>query len=621
MGFFVPSPQPVEPSEFIRLPFLERIRILSQNWVTDGFGTPRMLNIIYILKMFGLYFGAGIGIAAATSAHVEFMDPSTWFDTVLTYQKLCVWLMFIEVVGFGGTFGPLCGHFVPMLGNIRFWLRPGTIRMAPWADRVPLTGGDTRSIADVLLLLALFASFAYALILPAQPVMNVPAGTPPQELIPPMAFVPILVLMTLVGLRDKVIFLAGRSEQYLPIMLFSATLGALVLQDGADAGDFVNLIVGFKIIICVVWICAGISKLGEHFINVVAPMVSNQPGMPTFVKKLHYRDAPNDLRPSKVAWFMAHIGGTTAEIGVPLVLLFTWNREVAIVGAICMVIFHLFIISTFPLAVPLEWNVFFGFAALVLWGGVSWIGGGAGLDSSTYNIWNFSEPLLLIPMFALCLFFPIWGNLRPSQISFLPSMRQYSGNWASASWAMKPGIEDRLGELLLVESQVSQLQRMKPTPYSAEEAEMTMQKLLAWRSLHSQGRGLYSLFIEHLADIESRTIRDGEFVCNTILGWNFGDGHLHDERLIAALQRRLNFEPGDLVVAFCESQPTPWRKHGPQHYRVIDAALGVVERGTWDVVDCVNEQPWLPNGPVPTNVTWTAPGYQRRQTLSAGQNV
>ena len=52
--------------------------------------------------------------------------------------------------------------------------------------------------------------------------------------------------------------------------------------------------------------------------------------MPTFVKKLHYRNVPNDLRPSKLAWFMAHVGGTTIEIGIPLVLLFTTSREVAI---------------------------------------------------------------------------------------------------------------------------------------------------------------------------------------------------------------------------------------------------------------------------------------------------
>ena len=42
-----------------------------------------------------------------------------------------------------------------------------------------------------------------------------------------------------------------------------------------------------------------------------------------------------------------------------------------------------------------------------------------------------------------------------------------------------------------------------------------------------------------------------------------------------------------------------------QRYKIIDAALGVVERGTYRVADAVEQQPWLPNGPIPFNVTWT----------------
>jgi len=41
--------------------------------------------------------------------------------------------------------------------------------------------------------------------------------------------------------------------------------------------------------------------------------------------------------------------------------------------------------------------------------------------------------------------------------------------------------------------------------------------------------------------------------------------------------------------------------------KVIDAALGVLERGTWNVADAVKQQPWLPNGPIPLNV----PGLAR----------
>jgi hypothetical protein len=46
-----------------------------------------------------------------------------------------------------------------------------------------------------------------------------------------------------------------------------------------------------------------------------------------------------------------------------------------------------------------------------------------------------------------------------------------------------------------------------------------------------------------------------------------------------------------------------------QAYRVIDAALGVVERGTWLVHDAVTTQPWLPEGPIPLTVDWTLAGY------------
>lgn len=600
MGFMTPSPQPVEPSEFLALPLRERLRILTTHWAADGFGTPRVLHVVYVLKMLGLYFGVGIWIASMTS-DIAFTDVSTWYNDVVVYQKLAVWLMLLEVIGLGGAFGPLCGHFSPMIGNIRYWVRPGTIRMAPWGDRVPFTGGDERSVVDVVLYLGVLASLAYPLLTQAEqvPTNLLPAGAGTQELIPPHAFIPVLVLMPLLGLRDKVIFLAGRSEQYLPIMLFSALFGTI-----NSAADFVDLVVVFKIVICVVWIGAGVSKLGEHFINVIPPMVSNSPGVPLAFKRLLYRRFPDDIRPSKVAWTLAHVGGTLVELVLPITLLLTTNATIAALAAVGMLLFHIYITSTFPLAVPLEWNVFFGFIAIVLW---------VGFDPATYNIWEFSQPLVLIPVFALLVFGPILGNLRPDLVSFLPSMRQYAGNWASAVWAMKPGIEERLNELPHVENQIDQLQRMAPTPYERDDADMTLQKTIAWRAMHSQGRGLFSLLYAHLSDIDTRTVREGEIVCNAILGFNFGDGHMHDARLVAAVQKRLQLEPGDLVVVWVESQPIHKKT---QAYQVIDAALGVVERGTWVVADCVKEQPWLPNGPVPLTTTWTADGYVRQQTLT-----
>ena len=63
---------------------------------------------------------------------------------------------------------------------------------------------------------------------------------------------------------------------------------------------------------------------------------------------------------------MAHVPGTTVEIVAPLVLLFSTNKWVTLAAVAIMVCFHLFIISTFPLAVPLEWNVLFAYATDLL---------------------------------------------------------------------------------------------------------------------------------------------------------------------------------------------------------------------------------------------------------------
>ena len=53
------------------------------------------------------------------------------------------------------------------------------------------------------------------------------------------------------------------------------------------------------------------------------------------------------------------------ELLVLTLLLSPWPW-LTIVAAAIMVTFHLFIISTFPLAVPVEWNLLFAYATIFL---------------------------------------------------------------------------------------------------------------------------------------------------------------------------------------------------------------------------------------------------------------
>ena len=583
MGFKTADMPPVDPAEFGNLPFMDRMKLLAIHWCEYGFGGPKQIHMLYVFKLV-FYVGAGATLVWATTPGLgSITDIGSWWSEPIFYQKLMVWTVLFEILGLGASSGPLSFRFSPMFDGSRYWARIGTLRVAPWPGKVPLTAGDHRTPWDVAVYFAILANLVYLLVTPGVKSADLPnsdAGL--------LASAPVLTLIGLLiimGLRDKVVFLASRAEQYMPALFFFAVLG------------FVDMIVAVKIAMVIIWMGAGVSKFGRHTTNVVAPMLSNTPWITSKrFKRSLYRNFPTDIRPSKTSSAFTHIGGTVVELVLPLILLFSTNATVTLLAIAGMIFFHVVITSTFPLAVPLEWNVFFMFiVGFLFWNFPA--GGG-------YGVGDMSSPWLLAAILAGLLFFPILGNLRPDLVSFLPSMRQYAGNWASATWAFRGDGEEKLNQYITKPSgnQVDQL----AAAFGPEVAEIFMHKVMAWRTMHSQGRALVSLMMRHLDKMENYTIREGEFTCSTLLGWQFGDGHLHDERLIDAVQKRCNFAPGELVVVYIESQPIHKKT---QEYRVIDAALGVVERGTYVVKDATDEQPWLPNGPIPHQVTWTAPGY------------
>lgn len=587
MGFVTPTLPDVDLEDFLRQPLMERIRIMTTKWADHGLGVPRMIHVLYIVKLVFFYALGGVVIATVTSHLPAFWHVSGWWNQPIVYQKLILWTILLELIGLAGSWGPLAGKTKPMTGGFRFWAKVNTIRLRPW-KAVPFTNGDRRTWFDVTVYLALIVSVTVALVAPGVHSDSLSKVLPDNTsgLVNPALLIVPMVLLVLIGLRDKTIFLAARGEQYLPALLFFTTL------------PFVDMIIAGKLLIGTVWIWAGISKFGLHFTNVIPPMVSNSPTLPfKWLKRAHYRNFPHDLRPSHLATFMAHGPGSFVEIVAPLALLLSPWPWLTFSAAAVMVCFHLFIISTFPLAVPVEWNVLFAYATVFLFVGFpNWNG---------YAVWDMSSPWLTIVLLIGLCFFPVLGNLRPDLVSFLPAMRQYAGNWASAVWTFTPGAEQKLNRV--TRSSPNTVDQYINFGWDPVVAEAFTQQVTAWRAMHSQGRGLYSVLLKNLPDIDTRTVREGEMSCNTIIGFNFGDGHLHNEDLIRAIQTEAQFEPGEFVIAWVESQPIHKKT---QEYKVIDAALGVIERGTWNVADLVEEQPWLPNGPIPLNVTWRRAGVQ-----------
>jgi hypothetical protein len=121
---------------------------------------------------------------------------------------------------------------------------------------------------------------------------------------------------------------------------------------------------------------------------------------------------------------------------------------------------------------------------------------------------------------------------------------------------------------------------------------------LAWRGAqppHAVAHGHISATTSYLL------AAGGRVRLHTIVGFNFGDGHFR-RAAHRGHQTRCHFAPGEFIVAWVESQPIH-KDH--QQYKLIDAALGIIETGSYQVADSVDQQPWLPNGPIPLQVTWT----------------
>jgi hypothetical protein len=380
------------------------------------------------------------------------------------------------------------------------------------------------------------------------------------------------VLLPLIGLRDQTIFLAARPEHYfLAVLLFF--LPPVQMLAAAQLG------------MLLLWWGAATSKLNRHFPFVVSVMISNAP-LHTSVglKRRLYRRFPDDLRPSWLSTLLARCG-TVTEFVVPLVLVAATNRTVLAVAVVVMVLFHVHILSTFPMGVPLEWNIFMIFSTLFLFGAHGGIG-----PAQLGSPWAIA---LLAGVAALV----VLGNVAPDRCSFLLSMRYYAGNWATSYWCFRDGAVQRFDRD--IKKVAPAVRTQLATLYSEAEAGLVLDVGQAWRSMHHHGRALNALLPRAVDDLTRYDIQEGETVAGVVLGWNFGEGHLHDEQLLAAVQERCRFAEGELRVVMLESQPIH-RQH--QRYRIVDAATGLVESGSVAVADMVAAQPWLSDAGIPVRV-------------------
>lgn len=539
-----PTPPPYEPLSWSKLPFAERARMVCEAWAMQGYGTPVGVYFVYLLKI-ALYIGAWVGFCKFSPGLGDLSSISTWWLSPVAFQKAILWSMLFEGLGFGCGSGPLTGRYMPPVGGFLYFLRPGTTKL-PLFPKLPIIGGARRTWLDVALYVGLVACGIRALVAPE---------------IDSNMLVPIAVIVPILGVLDRTIFLALRAEH------FWATIVCFVFAT--------QWIAGAKMIQLALWFFAGVSKLNHHFPTVVGVMTSNSPFTRfASIRRAMYKNYPADLRPSSFATALAH-GGTLLELAVPIVLALAHDRTTLMIGIVLMLGLHGFITSNVPMGVPLEWNV------IVVYGGFAlfW----AHPEVSLLDIGPAPVTAFLI---ATTLLIPVLGNLFPRWFSFLLSMRYYAGNWAYSVWLFRGESHRKLSRLTTSAPWVyDQLDRF----YDHATAVGLVGKVLGFRLMHLHGRALPVLIPKAVERFEDYEYLDGEIIAGLTLGWNFGDGHLHDERLLEAIQEQCGFEDGELRCIFVESQPMG---RATMEYRIHDAKTGLIERGELDVGELRARQPW-----------------------------
>ncbi len=569
MGVIKPALPDLDLDDWAARPEGDRVRLMCESWATQGFGAPAVAYAFYLFKI-AVYVSLWVLFVSQAPTIAGFSDIGDWWHLPVAFQKAIVWTMLFEVLGLGCGSGPLTGRYVPPVVAFTHFLRPGTIRLAPWPDRVPLTAGHRRSVLDVALYAALVALCLRALL-------------SSDSLLRPEDLWPIIGVLAVLGLRDKTVFLAARAEHYWSMLI------VFVLADG----DLAALFAGAMVVQLAIWWGAATSKLNHHFPNVVTIMVSNSPVMVVpGLKRAMYRSYPEDLRPSGLAAALAH-GGTVVEFVFPLVLALTLGGTATSVALVVMLLFHLFITSCFPMGVPIEWNVLFVYSMFFLFADLS-LGDHGAVDLADIT----GKPVVIVALAIGLLIGPVLGNLRPDKVSFLPGMRYYAGNWAASLWLFRKDGDGSDRSTLLDErltKTAGTINRQLAVLYDEDTIRAVNGKLRAFRSMHLHGRALNALLPTVVDDLEAYAVNEGEGTAGVVLGWNFGDGHLHHEQLLAAVQAECGFAPGDLRVLALESQPAgkPW-----MHWRVLDAADGLRAEGRVVVADLLAHQPWPETGAI-----------------------
>ena len=214
-------------------------------------------------------------------------------------------------------------------------------------------------------------------------------------------------------------------------------------------------------------------------------------------------------------------------------------------AAFVMIVFHLNILLAFPMGVPLEWNVFMIFGVLWLFVAHAQLG----LSSVT-------DPVPLAVLFVLIAGTVVIGTCTRARFPSCPACATTPaigtppcGVSSRPSTKSSAWVRARLAHVPHTTRAAVQDQRGNPGSDSP--------RIRIPGNEHRRARAVHPGAPGAGQDTTRTTTTCARVKSSArwFSGWNFGDGHMHNECLIEALQERCGFEPGDVRVVILDAQP------------------------------------------------------------------
>src|SRR5205809_5139500 len=100
MGFLAPRPPPFEMSEWEQLPHAQRMKPIARDWALNGFGTPYVVYLLYVVKLV-IFVGGAILLVSTTQGVGGFSHVGDWWYYPVVYEKFAIYTLVWEILGLG----------------------------------------------------------------------------------------------------------------------------------------------------------------------------------------------------------------------------------------------------------------------------------------------------------------------------------------------------------------------------------------------------------------------------------------------------------------------------------------------------------------------------------------